>query len=450
MLRMRERFTEKQLYIRSKGAVTYVTLTPSAQIGLCFFAFSLCLWVGFASINTLLEDEIVQKRNSVYAEKIASYEEKLNKIQVEYDTLRGQLSVSRDWFTETTKALEERHNELTRMLEENARISSNLQSMQSRYARVKQKNNSREQDFKLVANAERRPTIIMESRLNTLSSSDTDKENKVQFSKADFGESYNLETSPHNIKAMILQSDVRERVNGLKTRQKNLLDALEESTDRKIKSFEALIATTEILEPNEFVAQMLPDAKNAVGGPFIPLLTGSNHDNTIQKQLFRISNNLQKLENLSTALTYIPLSLPIHHQRISSDFGPRLDPFKKRAAFHSGLDFSASIGTPVYASLNGKISFAGRRGPYGLAVEIDHNNGFKTRYAHLNKILVRRGQQVRFQDIIGESGNSGRSTGPHLHYEVWYNGKVRNPQPFINAGKHIFNTSELVQYERRK
>ena len=125
----------------------------------------------------------------------------------------------------------------------------------------------------------------------------------------------------------------------------------------------------------------------------------------------------------------IPLSLPIHDYRVTSGFGPRLDPFKKRAAFHAGVDFGTATGTPVYATLSGTVTRSGYKGPYGLVVEIDHGNGFRSRYGHLARSRVRRGQAVEFQQHIADAGNSGRSTGPHLHYEVWYEGKVRDPLP---------------------
>ena len=124
----------------------------------------------------------------------------------------------------------------------------------------------------------------------------------------------------------------------------------------------------------------------------------------------------------------IPLSLPIHDYRVTSGFGPRLDPFKKRAAFHAGVDFGTATGTPVYATLSGTVTRSGYKGPYGLVVEIDHGNGFRSRYGHLARSRVRRGQAVEFQQHIADAGNSGRSTGPHLHYEVLRHKKPVNPR----------------------
>ncbi|MEC9178858.1 MAG: M23 family metallopeptidase, partial [Pseudomonadota bacterium] len=92
------------------------------------------------------------------------------------------------------------------------------------------------------------------------------------------------------------------------------------------------------------------------------------------------------------------------------------------------------------ATLPGRVLKAGHKGPYGLAVEIDHGNGFRTRYAHLKSIKVRRGQKIDFHQVIGTVGSTGRSTGPHLHYEIWYKDKVQNPMSFTQAGKHLFSS----------
>ncbi len=117
---------------------------------------------------------------------------------------------------------------------------------------------------------------------------------------------------------------------------------------------------------------------------------------------------------------------------ISSGFGSRRDPFTGRQAFHEGVDIAVWYGTPVLATAEGVVTYAGWRTGYGYTVDIDHGYGFKTRYAHNGEVLVSVGQEVKRGDVIAKSGNSGRSTGPHLHYEVHVNGVPKNPLEFIN------------------
>ena len=111
--------------------------------------------------------------------------------------------------------------------------------------------------------------------------------------------------------------------------------------------------------------------------------------------------------------------------------------FLGRPAMHTGLDFRASTGDPVRATANGKVVNAGWSGGYGRMVEIDHGNGLSTRYGHLSAINVKIGQQVTIGQVIGEVGSTGRSTGPHLHYETRIDGDAVDPQKFLRAGVRL-------------
>jgi murein DD-endopeptidase MepM/ murein hydrolase activator NlpD len=126
-----------------------------------------------------------------------------------------------------------------------------------------------------------------------------------------------------------------------------------------------------------------------------------------------------------------PSRSPIANSYITSGFGGRADPFGGGAAFHKGIDFHANIGDPVLAVADGVVSFAGERSGYGNVVEIDHGNGYITRYAHNSRLLVRIGELVHRGDEVARAGSSGRSTGAHVHFEVWMNGRVVNPSRFL-------------------
>ena len=129
---------------------------------------------------------------------------------------------------------------------------------------------------------------------------------------------------------------------------------------------------------------------------------------------------------------------PLDNFALMSGFGARHDPFTGQAAMHYGLDMSAPMRTPVMATAPGTVVVAGWKSRYGRMVEIDHGNGLRTRYGHLYKINVRRGQKVDFREVVGLLGSSGRSTGPHVHYEVLVNGEPTDPNKFLRAGKDVF------------
>lgn len=147
-----------------------------------------------------------------------------------------------------------------------------------------------------------------------------------------------------------------------------------------------------------------------------------------KSQYTEISKKLKTNEDLFES---IPAIIPTKGDYIGSRFGMRTHPILKIRKMHTGIDFVANVGTPVYAPGNGKVVFIGRNGGYGLEMEIDHGFGYRTRYAHLSKTLVKRGQKIKRGDLIAKTGSTGLSTGPHLHYEISHNGKKINPSKFF-------------------
>ena len=143
---------------------------------------------------------------------------------------------------------------------------------------------------------------------------------------------------------------------------------------------------------------------------------------------------LERLEAVRGEVRKLPFDNPAPQSEITSSFGNRLDPFLGRLALHAGIDFRLGVGSRVAAAAPGRVIVAGRNGGYGNMVEIDHGRGVTTRYAHLSTILVNVGDVVKEGDPIAKSGSTGRSTGPHLHYEIRLNGEAVDPMRFLNAG----------------
>ncbi|WP_187970958.1 M23 family metallopeptidase [Aquibium microcysteis] len=170
-----------------------------------------------------------------------------------------------------------------------------------------------------------------------------------------------------------------------------------------------------------------------VGGPLVPV----GADDPFETEVEELDDALTKLDGIRQAAVRLPIANPAPGQSVTSGFGVRRDPLIGRPAFHAGIDFRASVGIPVLASGSGTVVKAGWNGGYGRMVEIDHGNGLTTRYAHLSRVEVSEGDTVAAGAVVGLAGSSGRSTGPHLHYEVRRNGKATNPVRYISAGKAI-------------
>jgi murein DD-endopeptidase MepM/ murein hydrolase activator NlpD len=165
---------------------------------------------------------------------------------------------------------------------------------------------------------------------------------------------------------------------------------------------------------------------------------GSDNDG-FQHALMRVSLARNDADQLVATLVRVPFRKPVTGEiDETSPFGVRMDPFVHEAAMHTGIDFRGDIGEPIHATAAGTVSIAGVQGGYGKMVEIDHGNGLATRYGHLSEIDVSVGDQVRIGAVIGKLGSTGRSTGPHLHYETRVDGEAVNPQKFLDAGDKLF------------
>ena len=175
--------------------------------------------------------------------------------------------------------------------------------------------------------------------------------------------------------------------------------------------------------------------RGAMGGPFENLATEA--DGSIDPRFVRLGLSIARMDALERGLAGVPQVTPAHKDMISSGFGFRRDPFNGGGAMHKGLDFRGAIGTPISAASDGRVSFVGWKGGYGKTVEIMHGNGLMTRYAHMSRFNAKVGQRVAAGETIGAIGNTGRSTGPHLHFEVRINNRAVNPRTFLETAPDV-------------
>ena len=153
--------------------------------------------------------------------------------------------------------------------------------------------------------------------------------------------------------------------------------------------------------------------------------------------LLSLDTNLARWESLREIMRVLPLVTPVDNYHVASGYGVRKDPLTKRKAMHYGADLAGWLRSPVYATARGTVAAAGRQTRFGKMVEIDHGFGIRTRYGHFDKVLVKKGQVVEIRHKIGLLGNTGRSTGPHVHYEILFDGKQIDPIKFIEAGRYV-------------
>ena len=220
----------------------------------------------------------------------------------------------------------------------------------------------------------------------------------------------------------------------IESAQTKALAAVDRVAQRSASRDASIVAETG-LDPAKLSA---PREQGGVGGPYIPV-----DPNTLplDPALARVARDVATAERLKALMSFVPLRMPLSGDpSVTSPFGYRVDPFLGRLALHPGVDLAEAEGAEIHAAAAGRVVHAGLAGGYGIMVEIDHGNGLATRYAHMSEALVEEGQQVDKGAVLGRLGSTGRSTGPHLHYEVRVDGEPVDPERYLRAGAGLAAT----------
>ncbi len=233
-----------------------------------------------------------------------------------------------------------------------------------------------------------------------------------------------------------------EQVETVQLRQSNALASLNQWIEGVLTNNQTIMTMTGI-ELEQLVDKTT--MAKGVGGPYKPVeeKNPTTRINNLHFNLEKIENSLKRLQQYKTAFECLPLRTPVDHYRLTSHFGMRKDPFNNKQAMHNGIDMAARIGTQIYAPAAGTVARVFNNGGYGNFLEIKHSCGVITRYGHLQKVLVEVGQTITFNQPVATIGNSGRSTGAHLHYEILLNQQPQNPIHFINAGRYVFKNTSI-------
>jgi murein DD-endopeptidase MepM/ murein hydrolase activator NlpD len=231
-----------------------------------------------------------------------------------------------------------------------------------------------------------------------------------------------------NLNVATVLTRLQASLDRVEARQAESLSSIEERYDAKMRRIRGVLAELGL------DTSRIATRDSAVGGPLVMARLPSNAG-SFEKHVHRVHVARAQADRLERTLSSVPLRVPVlGAPEVSSGFGVRIDPFIRAPAMHTGMDFRGDTGDPVRATADGNVAVAGSNGGYGKMVEIDHGNGLTTRYAHLSDIGVKVGQRVRAGHIIGKVGSTGRSTGPHLHYETRVGGDAIDPRRFLRAG----------------
>jgi murein DD-endopeptidase MepM/ murein hydrolase activator NlpD len=226
---------------------------------------------------------------------------------------------------------------------------------------------------------------------------------------------------------------IERSLDGIEGAQTKALATIDRAAERSASRDGAIVAETG-LDPARL---SLPPGEGGVGGPFIPAEVDPAAP-ALDPALMRVARDVATAKRLKALLSYVPLRMPLSGDpSVTSPFGYRADPFLGRLALHPGVDLAEDYGAEIHAAAAGRVVHAGPAGGYGIMVEIDHGNGLATRYAHMSEALVEEGEAVDKGAVLGRLGSTGRSTGPHLHYEVRVDGEPVDPERYLRAGASL-------------
>lgn len=384
-LRVADRlFPERQIILRSRGDVRYVALSRGIQMMLSAAMLMALTLVSVAAVNTALRDR--------------AREQRVADILAAYDQLAADFQRTQERFALASRELEDKYRRLHDLASQHGALQQNLTVTEDRLSRV-----ARERDQALQTREK------LQSRVTTL----------------------------------------EKQLSGLRGTQDELIERIHDRARTNLSTLERTIRMTGV-DADRLVAQALEDLD--IGGEGGPLVAAPETDRPpgapsgmidADPKLAGLEAQLARWTGLQAVVQRMPLARPVDGGTVSSGFGKRQDPITRQRAVHYGVDITGPAKSPILATGPGTVVFAGRKGPYGRMVEIDHGYGFRTRYAHLRQILVKRGDEVGVRHVIGTMGSTGRSTGVHLHYEVLYNDDPQDPVSFLEAGTHVLRLEEV-------
>jgi murein DD-endopeptidase MepM/ murein hydrolase activator NlpD len=436
-------FPHRQFYLRSRGSVQFFEFSPTFQMTVAVTTLLIMLWVAYASIVVIFKEQIITAKDQRYASMQAAYEGRVSQMQLAYDELNGLLVLAEERFQNATRDLEQKHRQLTALLMQKQAMDKQVREVRRQMAYmgnyagpVRSAASTRDGANTLFVQLDEAEPSVRQSRI-AHAGGDSTLQTIATTLKG------NGEETPGAANSVVKRiADLEGKLNDIQKQQVALLGELRDSASSQIERYNRVLSSTGL--PVDIVAtQVGMNSRNGMGGPLLTEIRAGQIDGVtdeFEKQFAEIAETYARLDHLTTALSRLPLVTPIATglYRSTSGYGYRVDPFTGRVAFHSGADMAGEFGTPVLASAAGRVVVADRRGPYGLMVEIDHGRGIRTRYGHLQSIGVKVGDMVQFRQKIANMGSSGRSTGPHLHYEIWFNGVVRDPTKFFDAGRNVY------------
>lgn len=419
-------FPEKRLFLRSDTETRFIRLRPRTQLVAWTGSIVVVAWTIIATA-ILLMDSIGAGNFRAQAQRDQlTYEQRLNALSAERDMRAMEALAAQERFNSALEQISIMQTELLATEEKRRELETGMEVVQ---ATLRDAIRQREAARREVAD------LIAEEDAPATASISEDAEGTVDLLASALAETASERDQ--------IAADAEEAIEVAQEMELELR-LLQERNDQIFRQLEeAMLVSVEPLDEMFRAAGMNPDnlidqvrrGYSGTGGPLTPIQfsTRGGEPDADALRANAILTAMDRINLYRIAAEKAPFSIPVKSNfRYTSGFGPRW------GRMHNGTDFAGPIGTPIYATADGVVTHAGWSSGYGRLIKIQHDFGIETRYAHLNSMDVRVGQRVSRGERIAAMGNSGRSTGPHLHYEVRINGNPVNPMTYIRAGQNVF------------
>ncbi len=429
-------FPEKRVFIQSGNSTRYIRISPLSQLGFGALSLATAGWLAIATGTVVMDRVGASDAPDQRVVLHEAYQSRLEELSAERDLRAAKSRSAQNRFQIAMGQIGRQQSEILAALEERRELETALDLMRGRLQEaVAQRDALGEINDRLTTrmsavnetlSEKGRSRDDLDETLRTLTAALTDT---VEVRDAAAAEREELE---RRVAELELQSTLQSQAHA------EMVADLEEAVSISFGALEEVFSRAE-LKPENLIAG-LRDQYSGQGGPAEAVVSSRSYvDPALDTRLDRLMLDLDRMNLLRVAIGKIPFAHPVKaSHRFTSGFGVRRDPKGGGRRMHSGMDFAAPRGTPIYATADGVVVSADREGGYGLTVRIRHDFGFETVYAHQSKINVRKGQRISRGEHIGDMGSTGRSTGVHLHYEVHLNGRPVNPKAYMEAVKDVF------------
>ncbi len=429
--RIERAFPEQRLFLRSDVETRYVRLSPVAQVVALGGSALVIGWAIVASAILLMDSLGAGNFRDQALREQRLYEERLNALAIERDTRAEEAREAHDRFSLALTEVSAMQARLLAAEERRKELESGLTALRSTLRNVISERDAKQQQV-----AELNATLARTENAAPPEVSQIDELAKTVDYLADAlsqtaGDRDEMSGTTVQVLAQLQEMELERDL--IEERNDRIFQQLEEAVSVSLEPLDNMFRAAGL--PADSIIETVRRGYSGQGGPLMPLMFTTKGEEPDPDSL-RANEILSRLDTLNLyriAVQKTPFAEPVKGAfRYTSGFGPRW------GRMHEGTDFAGAHGTPIYATADGVVVHAGTQGGYGRLIKIKHEFGIETRYAHLSKISVNVGDRVSRGDRIGDMGNSGRSTGTHLHYEVRISGDAVNPMKYIKAAKDVF------------